>query len=50
MNKIHWTLKAAKQLRKLDRPRQVAIRDAVGTLVTMPDCRNVKALAHHEYG
>ncbi|QDQ85794.1 type II toxin-antitoxin system RelE family toxin [Paraburkholderia megapolitana] len=50
MNSIGWTPKAAKQLRKLDRQHQVAIRDRVNTLTTMPDCQNVKALTSHNYG
>lgn len=49
MNTIHWTPKAAKQLRKLDRQHQMAVRDGVATLVAMPDCQNVKALSGHEY-
>lgn len=50
MNTIHWTPKAAKQLRKLDRQHQVAIRGGVETLVGMPECQNIKALVNHEYG
>ncbi|MEQ5840335.1 type II toxin-antitoxin system RelE/ParE family toxin [Paraburkholderia acidicola] len=50
MNSIGWTPKAAKQLRKLDRQHQVAIRDGVNTLTTMPDCLNVRVLTNHDYG
>lgn len=50
MNTIHWTLKAAKQLRKLDRQHQASIRDGVNTLTAMPQCANVKSLTNHEYG
>lgn len=50
MNTIHWNVKAAKQLRKLDRQHQAAIRDGVDTLAAMPDCQNVKALTSHRYG
>ena len=50
MNSIGWMPKAAKQLRKLDRQHQVAIRDGVITLTTMPDCQHVKALTNHNYG
>ncbi|AZG07567.1 type II toxin-antitoxin system RelE/ParE family toxin [Pigmentiphaga sp. H8] len=50
MNSILWTVKAARQLRKLDRQHQMAIRDGVSALVTMPDCLHVKALANHQYG
>jgi len=50
MNTVHWPPKAARQLRKLDRRHQCEIRDDVGSLAAMPDCRNVKALIHHPYG
>jgi mRNA interferase RelE/StbE len=50
LNTINWTPKAAKRLRKLDRQHQVAIRDGVNTLETMPDCQNVKSLMNHEHG
>lgn len=51
MNSIQWTPRAAKQLRKLPRTAQVAIRDAVGKkLAKFPRCIGVKALTHHEYG
>jgi mRNA interferase RelE/StbE len=50
MTAIHWTQKAVKQLRKLDRQDQVEIRDSVGTLAAMPDCRNVKSLTNHQHG
>ncbi|MFM0206928.1 type II toxin-antitoxin system RelE/ParE family toxin [Paraburkholderia sediminicola] len=50
MNAINWTQKAAKQLRKLDRQHQAAIRDGVSTLAAMPDCQSVKALTDHDYG
>ncbi|AZY49690.1 type II toxin-antitoxin system RelE family toxin [Bordetella avium] len=50
MNTIHWTLKATKQLRKLDRQHQQAIRDGVDELENMPACKNIKALTKHEYG
>ncbi|MBV8666983.1 MAG: type II toxin-antitoxin system RelE/ParE family toxin [Burkholderiaceae bacterium] len=50
MNFIKWTVKAAKQLRKLETSSQYQIRDAVKLLEAMPACRNVKALTNHEYG
>ncbi|MDW3684612.1 type II toxin-antitoxin system RelE/ParE family toxin [Cupriavidus sp. CV2] len=50
MNSINWTLKAARQLRKLDRQHQRTVVDAVGDLAAMPDCQNVKALTKHDYG
>ncbi|AQQ29562.1 cytotoxic translational repressor of toxin-antitoxin stability system [Burkholderia gladioli] len=49
MNSIKWTPKAFKQLRKLDRQIQTAIRDSVDTLEAMPNCQNVKSLTNHEY-
>jgi mRNA-degrading endonuclease RelE of RelBE toxin-antitoxin system len=49
MNRITWSTKAQKQLRKLNKPDQITIYDAVGELATMPDSRNVKALTNHEY-
>ncbi len=50
MNEIEWRLKAARQLRKLEKPAQVQVRDAVETLRQFPDCRNVTALSNHKYG
>ena len=50
MNAISWSIKAAKQLRKLDRKHQVGIRDEVANLAAMPNCQHVKALTNHEYG
>lgn len=48
MNSVNWTIKAVKQLSKIDRSQQPAIRDAVGELAHMPDCQNVKKLTNHE--
>lgn len=42
MNAINWTCKAAKQLRKMDKPQQRAIGDAVGELHAMPNARTSK--------
>lgn len=50
MNRIEWTNKALQQLRKIDRQAGAEIRQAVGELASMPECRNVKALANHQYG
>lgn len=53
MNSIFWTPKAAKQLRKIDRQHQAAIRDGVGNLAAMSNCsgsQNIKALTNHPYG
>jgi len=50
MNSIFWNTKATKQMRKLDRQHQQAIRDGVNVLAGMPNCHNVKALTQHRYG
>ena len=50
MTAINWTQKATKQLRKLDRQQQVAIRDGIGRLAAIPECWEVKSLTHHQYG
>ncbi len=51
MNEIQWQPKARKQLLKLDRPIQLAIRDEIGVkLSAFPACTGVKALTDHEYG
>lgn len=49
-NTIIWSLKAAKQLRKLDPQHQKPIRDGVETLKGMPDCTNIKQLKGETYG
>lgn len=49
MNAIDWSLKAVKQLRKLNMHDQRSIRDAVDQLAAMPSCQNVKVLIDHEY-
>lgn len=50
MNTIKWHSKALKQLRKIDRQENAAIRSAVNGLAAMPDCQGVKALTNHSYG
>jgi mRNA interferase RelE/StbE len=50
LNSINWTTKAVRQLRKLGRQHQVAIRDGVGTLVAMPYCQNIVHLTNHPHG
>ncbi|WP_027591763.1 type II toxin-antitoxin system RelE/ParE family toxin [Pseudomonas sp. RL] len=50
MNKINWTRKAVKQLRKIDKAEQPKLYDAAQALAHMPDVQNVKALAHQHYG
>jgi mRNA-degrading endonuclease RelE of RelBE toxin-antitoxin system len=49
VNRIEWTRKATKQLRKLDRQYQVQVRDGVDALRNFPECGNVKALSNHRY-
>lgn len=45
MKTIEWTTRAFRQLRKIRDPHiQVTIYDAVDTLRSWPDCRNVKKL------
>lgn len=50
MNAINWTRKAVKQLRKIAKPDQSKIYDAVQELVRMPNVQQVKALTRHQYG
>lgn len=50
MNSIKWHTRALRQLRKIDRQDNAAIRLAVNSLVSMPSCSGVKALTNHEYG
>lgn len=51
MNRIEWTPKAARQLRKLPQPAQVDIRDAVqAKLPQFPLCTGVKAPVNHPCG
>ncbi len=49
MNAIHWTVRAARQLRKLDPQHQCTLVQAVGQLESMPHCQQVKALRKHRY-
>ncbi len=46
MNKINWSIKALKQLRKLSQKQKVAIVEKVGGLKNMPNCNNVKSLTN----
>ncbi|BCN08386.1 cytotoxic translational repressor of toxin-antitoxin stability system [Ralstonia solanacearum] len=50
MNAIHWTARAARQLRKLGRQHQRGLVEAVGQLEAMPHCRQVRALREHRCG
>jgi mRNA-degrading endonuclease RelE of RelBE toxin-antitoxin system len=50
MNAIKWHLKALRQLRKINRQDNSAIRLAVNGLANMPHCTGMKALTNHAYG
>ena len=50
MNTIIWTRKAVKQLRKVNKPDQSKLYDAVQALTHMPNVQNVKTLVNHQYG
>ncbi len=49
MYKIIWTLKALKQLKKIDKTQQKNIVQGTRQLKEWPECRNVKALDNHKY-
>ncbi len=49
MNTIKWTIKALRQLRKINQQDNKRIRNAVNELENMPNCRNVKSLTNHKY-
>ena len=49
MNSIKWSIKATKQLLKINKPEQVTIKNAAGELAAMPNCRNIKALTNHKH-
>lgn len=44
MNLIRWAQKATRQVRKLDKQHAKQVVVAVGGLINMPACQNVKAL------
>nr|WP_312818509.1 type II toxin-antitoxin system RelE/ParE family toxin [Pseudomonas sp.] len=50
MNTINWARKAVKQLRKINKPDQPKIYDAVQALARMPDVQGVKTLVNHPHG
>ena len=50
MNTIHWSRKAVKQLRKLNKDDQPRIYDSVQILTHMPNVQNVKTLVKHSCG
>ena len=45
MNKIEWTLKAVKQMKKIPDSMQEQIFSAIDTLLLWPNVKNVKSLA-----
>ena len=50
MNKISWTNKAKKDLRKIPHKQKVQIYNAIGTLAQPLDkWHNVKSLVNHKY-
>ena len=49
MQNIIWTIKALKQLKKVDRQQQKKIVQGVRQLREWPECGNVKALKNHKY-
>jgi mRNA-degrading endonuclease RelE of RelBE toxin-antitoxin system len=49
MNSVNYTVKAAKQLRKLQTQDSKKIRNECDKLSAMPNCINVKALINHEH-
>ena len=51
LNRIEWMPRAARQLRRLPKYAQMAIRDAVqDKLAHFPACNSVKRLVDHEHG
>ncbi len=50
MNRINWTRKAVKQLRKINKSDQGIVYDAAQALANMPAVDNVKALTNHKHG
>ena len=49
MNSVSYTVKAAKQLRKLQAQDSKKIRSECDKLAAMPNCSNVKSLTNHDY-
>ena len=50
MKEIKWRKKALRQLRKIkDAQIRSTIKNDVGALTAVPDCRNVKRLVNHQY-
>lgn len=49
MYKIIWTLRALRQLKKIDKSQQKKIVQGTRQLMDWPECRNIKALENHKY-
>ena len=49
MAKIKWSLKASKQLDKIQHADKKTILSAVDALCNFPYVRNIKALTNHKY-
>ncbi len=49
MNRIEWTRKALKQLRKIPNPAKTLISEKVGTLENLTTAANIKKLTDHRY-
>jgi len=50
VNKITWTKKALKQIKRVDRVWQLRIIKKVGALTTFPETAGTKELTKHQYG
>jgi mRNA-degrading endonuclease RelE of RelBE toxin-antitoxin system len=50
MNTVQWTIKAAKQMRKIkDEPTRKCLYEDAQILIKFPDCSGVKRLKNHSY-
>lgn len=49
VNKVEWSKKSQKQLRKLSPQDSRNIVTEAQALINFPECRNVKSLTNHEY-
>lgn len=50
MNEVKWNKRAKRQLARIPVKYRIAIADATRTLVSFPECRNVRLLKNHIYG
>ena len=49
MNKVKWSKKAKKQLKRIPKNYQSVIVKAASSLSNFPDCQNIKKLYDHIY-